>query len=87
MKCDFCNYEEEEVMPVFNKGTQIGTEDDFSGKVVCMDCLGRRHDICVECGLDGAYELSDLESVGITFCKGHREEKRKALIEIELSDI
>lgn len=72
-KCTQCGLTEDLLLPIYKRGTSAGTEDDYSGKFICEDCLedSSSYDVCDFCGDEGVYSVKDLED---GCCEEHMDE-------------
>lgn len=75
-KCIICG-DSKSLIPTFKRNISCGDEDDYSGKVICEDCLRENEDygICGLCNEDAAYNMKDLREYQCElYCKEHYSE-------------
>ncbi|TSI10550.1 hypothetical protein [Lysinibacillus sp. BW-2-10] len=62
-KCIECGCKEELLVPIYQRGTSCGTEEDYSSKYICEECLddSLAFGVCTYCGDEGAYSIKDLK--------------------------
>lgn len=75
-KCISCG-ENEKLVPIYERGTDNGDEDDYSGKFICGKCLeeSEEYGICELCDDDVAYHMEDLKGYGSAlYCREHYSE-------------
>lgn len=74
--CLVCNTKKN-LLPIFNQGTDIGSEDDYSGNYICKKCLKNSEDymLCDLCNDEGVYHIDDVNGYGGgCYCSEHYQE-------------